>query len=635
MVESTNFFVPMTNRLVTEGAVSFPATGWQGFMAGIPIPERLLEAPPSFLAQLIERLRTLDGQLLGVLVGQLPANAAVPLPMGLSKVPPIAPTMPLSAPLPTTPAPTNAVIPLLATPLSGNTVESLLGSREGQTLEQGQQPSSLSGTSPLATLPIPIPSPTPSSSRQGLTLSPIQQLVVQAAQRHGVDPALALAVAKAESNFDHQAVSPKGAMGVMQLMPQTAKGLGVTNPFDPRQNIDGGIRYLRQLIEQFGGNLTLAVAAYNAGPNAVRRYGGVPPYPETQTFVRRVLAYWQEFRQKLTETTSLSSSEQPRQPSDEVVTSSLLEQPRQKLTDTMNYPSPEQTPKVARRTVSASDQAALPFRPPIPSTSLQPQGAVRSQSNNHAQPIVQPLAEVGKSVALQGVVAVDAVSMDAVSVDEPQQPSDPDAQASPQPIGNGNLVKESRLIADRLKNRAEQSEEPTKLQKPLSPERELGEETVMSPENPARSAVRADQGSSLSAPSALTPQTSTSQSSSVAHERTPVVHRLAMEVPVGSEGERLRVQVSLMPNAETPAVQVAVRVSDEQWAIRLNAQLPTLRQHLWEQGIALAQWTVQADGRGGGHRDPANLAGEWRHLPSASPQPLPALLAEPEEGIWA
>lgn len=630
MVGSTNLPVPMANGFVGTSVVSLPAAGWEGFTPGMSIPEPLLEPPPSFLARLIERLRTLDGQLLGMLTGQLPANAGTPSSPGL---PEVLPTVPLSTLLPTTPSSTNLAIPLLATPPSGNITEGLLDSGERQILELGWQPSSISGASPSATLPIPSPissSPTLSLSRQGFTLSPIQELVVQVAQRHRVDPALALAVAKAESNFDHQAVSPKGAMGVMQLMPQTAKGLGVTNPFDPQQNIDGGIRYLRQLIEQFGGNLTLAVAAYNAGPNAVRRYGGVPPYPETQTFVRRVLAYWQEFRQKLTEMTSPSSLEQPRQPSDRIVTPSPLEQPRQKLTDTMNHPSPEQTQKLTRRTVSASDQVTLPFRPPVPSTSPQPQGAIRSQSDNHARPIVQTLAEAGKSVALQSVAAVDAASMG-----EPQQPSSPDAHASPQPIGNGDLVKESSPMVDRPEHRAEQSEKPIMLQKAPSPERELGEGTVVSSENPVRSTVRSEQGSFLSAPSALTSQSSTSQPSLVAREGTPVVHRLAMEVPVGSEGERLRVQVSLMPNTEVPAVQVAVRVSDEQWATQLNAQLPTLRQHLWEQGIALAQWTVQADGRGGGHRDPADLAEEWRRLPSASPQPLPALLAEPEQGVWA
>lgn len=118
--------------------------------------------------------------------------------------------------------------------------------------------------------------------------TPYAALFRKEGAEHGVDPRLLEAVARAESSLRPDAVSPAGAQGLMQLMPSTARGLGV-NPFDPAQGVDGAARLLSEHLQRYGGNTALALAAYNAGPGAVARYGGIPPYTETQNYVRRVL----------------------------------------------------------------------------------------------------------------------------------------------------------------------------------------------------------------------------------------------------------------------------------------------------------------------------------------------------------
>ena len=114
--------------------------------------------------------------------------------------------------------------------------------------------------------------------------------ITAAAKKYGIDPALLAGLVKQESGFNPSAGSPAGARGLTQLMPATAAGLGVSNVLDPAQNLDGGAKYLRQQLDAFGGDVTRALAAYNAGPGAVQRYGGVPPYAETQNYVRAVQA---------------------------------------------------------------------------------------------------------------------------------------------------------------------------------------------------------------------------------------------------------------------------------------------------------------------------------------------------------
>ena len=123
----------------------------------------------------------------------------------------------------------------------------------------------------------------------------LEPIISEVSARHRVDPALVKAVIRTESNFISYARSPKGALGLMQLMPATARRHNVWRAFDPRENIEGGVRHLRLLLDQYNGNVRLALAAYNAGDGAVSRHGGVPPYPETIEYLQRVLAYRDQY----------------------------------------------------------------------------------------------------------------------------------------------------------------------------------------------------------------------------------------------------------------------------------------------------------------------------------------------------
>jgi soluble lytic murein transglycosylase-like protein len=123
-----------------------------------------------------------------------------------------------------------------------------------------------------------------------------EPIVKSVASEYGVDKNLVKAVIHAESGYNPNAVSPKGAQGLMQLMPKTAQGLKVPNSFDPKDNIRGGVRYLRFLLDTFKGDVTLALAAYNAGLSRVNQYGGVPPYQETRNYISRVLSYQKSYQ---------------------------------------------------------------------------------------------------------------------------------------------------------------------------------------------------------------------------------------------------------------------------------------------------------------------------------------------------
>jgi soluble lytic murein transglycosylase-like protein len=143
-----------------------------------------------------------------------------------------------------------------------------------------------------------VPDETPVASLPPAPVAPeqINALVSQNAENWQLDPALVKAVIANESGFNANATSPAGAQGLMQLMPETAASVGVRNPYDPAQNVAGGTRYLKGLLDRFNGDVRLAVAAYNAGPNAVEKYGDVPPYAETKNYVQNVLGSYDRYR---------------------------------------------------------------------------------------------------------------------------------------------------------------------------------------------------------------------------------------------------------------------------------------------------------------------------------------------------
>jgi soluble lytic murein transglycosylase-like protein len=144
------------------------------------------------------------------------------------------------------------------------------------------------------------------SSVSGGESSEYEGMIEQAAARNGLDPAVLHGLIQQESGFNPSATSSAGAQGLTQLMPGTASSLGVANPLDPAESIEGGARYLGQLMSQFGGNTADALAAYNAGPGAVQQYGGIPPYAETQSYVSNVLGYAESYRQSHPTTPTIS-----------------------------------------------------------------------------------------------------------------------------------------------------------------------------------------------------------------------------------------------------------------------------------------------------------------------------------------
>jgi len=146
----------------------------------------------------------------------------------------------------------------------------------------------------VTNVPAPVLTPRPLEAQAAIPAAPIDlgDLVSGSAARYGFDPAFVQAVVAAESAFDQRAVSKAGARGLMQLMPDTARRFGIKDVHDPATNLDAGVAFLRELVSRFAGDVTLALAAYNAGPESVARYGGVPPYEETRAYLARIRSYY-------------------------------------------------------------------------------------------------------------------------------------------------------------------------------------------------------------------------------------------------------------------------------------------------------------------------------------------------------
>lgn len=185
-----------------------------------------------------------------------------------------------------------------------------------------------------------------SSYSRPLANPQLEALIFKYARLYGVDPSLVRAVMRHESAFNPGAVSPKGAQGLMQLMPGTAALMGVSNPFDPEQNIAGGVGYLRRCLDRFGQNVPLAVAAYNAGPDSVARCAGIPPYAETQLFVHNVMGtYNGQYRQgKFSAPPAPGSPQRPKtakQAANKEQTPNEVRRPRPKIIEVRSFKKAE------------------------------------------------------------------------------------------------------------------------------------------------------------------------------------------------------------------------------------------------------------------------------------------------------
>lgn len=195
-------------------------------------------------------------------------------------------------------SPGHAPAPLVIRSVRQDLDQRMLGDRSPEQVQAALGANTAAPTSGPRLCPWPLTCATPAPpARARLRLDAYAAEIDAASTQWGVDPMLVRAVVHAESAFNPSAVSPKGAQGLMQLMPGTAARFGVTDPFDPKQNVDAGVRYLAWLLERFAGDARLATAAYNAGEGAVDRHGGVPPYAETEAYVVKVEALTHAYRQ--------------------------------------------------------------------------------------------------------------------------------------------------------------------------------------------------------------------------------------------------------------------------------------------------------------------------------------------------
>lgn len=238
----------------------------------------------------------------------------------------------------------------------------------------------------------PIPAP---PAAQTAAAPPYRELVSAAASRYGVDAELITSVIAVESNFDPKAVSRKNARGLMQLLPETAARLGVKDIFDPQQNIDAGTRYLRELLQKYNNDLTLTLAAYNAGPDRVQQYGNVPPFAETVSYVRRVKRNYDKSKSSATKSAAPGGATPA--PSSGVASatspgmgtgspSGAARAPSSRATDAARAPSSRTTPAASSDGASAPSSSALTGTPPSPSATAKPYSSAPSPEDTSPPP---------------------------------------------------------------------------------------------------------------------------------------------------------------------------------------------------------------------------------------------------------